>query len=212
MSNYRLGMGRRSDARDKLITAATEVLWRFGYHGATVDRICEAAQVRRGSFHYFFGGKDGLVLAAIEAAWQERQVLLDEIFSPRKEPLQRLESYFAAISKRQTSLKKQHGRVLGCFFTSLGSQLDGADPEIGRRVQQALSTYERYYVAAVCEAAAKRQLELTDPEERGRDVFAFVLGVLAQARVNDDLRRVRALGPAALAMLGADLRVEARAS
>ena len=209
-------MGRRSDARERLIAAAVETLWRYGYHGATVERICRAARARKGSFHYFFGGKDDLVLAAIGAAWQERQPLLDEIFSPRKDPLARLESYFETIRVRQRRLQKGHGRVVGCFFTSLGSQLDGAAPEIEQRVQAALETYQRYYVSAVCEAAARGQLTVDEPERKGRDVFSFVLGVLAQARVSNDLARVEALGPSALEMLGAPdptgRSLEARAS
>ncbi len=183
--------------------AAIEVLWRFGYHGATVERICEASRTRRGSFHYFFKTKDELVLEAIEAAWREREPLLDQIFSPRKDPLARLESYFDTIERRQRELMQRHGRVVGCFFTSLGSQLDGADPVIAARVQNALDTYQRYYVSAVCEAAARGQLAVSDPERRGRDIFAFVLGVLAQARVHDDFERIARLRGAALDMLGA---------
>jgi len=204
-------VGRRSDARERLITAAVETLWRYGYHGATVDRICRAARARKGSFHYFFGSKDELVLAAIDAAWEERLPLLDAIFSPRKDPLTRLESYFDAICRRQRELRDKHGRVLGCFFTSLGSQLDGAVPEVEQRVQEALETYQRYYVSAVCDAAARGQLVLDEPERKGRDVFSFVLGVLARARVSNDLARVEALGPSALDMLGAP-RMEAQAS
>lgn len=205
-------MGRKSDARDRLLTAAVDLLWRFGYHGATVERVCEASKTRRGSFHYYFGTKDELVLEAIERAWHEREPLLDEIFSPRKDPLARLECYFDTIARRQRGLRASHGRVLGCFFTSLGSQLDGASPAIPVRVKQALDTYERYYVSAVCDAAARGQLSVADPERKARDIFAFVLGVLAQARVHDDLRRVDELKGAVLEMLGVPAVREARAS
>jgi TetR/AcrR family transcriptional regulator, transcriptional repressor for nem operon len=211
-AKYPSSMGRRSDARERLVAAAIEALWRFGYHGATVERICEAAHARRGSFHYFFKTKDELVLAAIDAAWLERQPLLDAIFSPRLDPLARLEGYFDAIAMRQRSLKRSYGRVVGCFFTSLGSQLDGASPEIAARVKQALDVYQCYYVSAVCEAVARGQLVLAEPERKARDVFAFVLGVLSQARVHDDLVRVERLKTAALEMLGGCSTQEARAS
>jgi TetR/AcrR family transcriptional regulator, transcriptional repressor for nem operon len=211
-ANYSSSVGRVSDARQRLVSAAVEALWRYGYHGATVERICRGARARRGSFHHFFGTKDALVLAAIDEAWRERQPLLDAIFSPRKDPLTRLESYFDTIVSRQRNLKSSHGRVLGCFFTSLGSQLDGASPEIAARVQGALDTYRRYYVSAVCEAAARGQLGLTDPERKAGDVFAFVLGVLAQARVHDDLGPIEDLKAAAFEMLGARPVREARAS
>jgi len=197
-------MGRTSDARERLITAATQTLWEFGYHGATVDRICAQAETRKGSFHYFFGSKDVLVRTAIEHAWQERQLLLDTIFSPRKEPIERLRDNFSTIVRRQQALQRLHGRVLGCFFTSLGTQLDGADPEVGARTTHALTTYERYYVSAVCDAAGRRQLEAQDPALAGRTLWSFTLGTLAGARVMNDLAMVEALPPVALAMVGAD--------
>ncbi len=205
-------MGRRSHGRERLIASAIQTLWQFGYHEATVDRICAKAETRKGSFHYFFGSKDILVRTAIEHAWEERQLLLDTIFSPRKEPIERLRDNFSTIVRRQRALQRLHGRVLGCFFTTLGSQLDGADPTVSERAKHALSTYERYYVSAVCEAVGRGQVKVHDPALAGRTLWSFTLGTLAGARVMDDLAMVEALPPVALAMVGASVEEASAAS
>lgn len=57
--------------RRKLIDAALHVIRVQGYAGATVDDICRAAGVTKGSFFHHFKGKDELALAAIRhwSAW-----------------------------------------------------------------------------------------------------------------------------------------------
>jgi len=57
--------------RRKLIDAALHVIRAQGYAGATVDDMCRAAGVTKGSFFHHFKGKDDLALAAIDhwSAW-----------------------------------------------------------------------------------------------------------------------------------------------
>jgi len=51
--------------RRKLLDAALHVIRAQGYAGATVDDICRAAGVTKGSFFHHFKGKDDLALAAV---------------------------------------------------------------------------------------------------------------------------------------------------
>src|SRR5690349_9933366 len=102
-------MGRVSDTRDKLIAAAIDPVWQQGIAAVTVDSICDAAQVRKGSFYHFFSSKADLVLAALDSHWAARRPLLDRTFSPSVAPLQRLRDYFDYVYRRQTELKQRYG-------------------------------------------------------------------------------------------------------
>jgi TetR/AcrR family transcriptional repressor of nem operon len=63
-------MGRTSDARERLIETTLDLVRRDGYGAVTVDAICEAVGVKKGSFYHFFPSKDALVIAALDWHWE----------------------------------------------------------------------------------------------------------------------------------------------
>src|SRR5207245_4265034 len=132
-------MGRVSDARERLIQAAIELIWVQGYAALTVDLICDRARVKKGSFYHFFASRDELVLAALEAHWDERRPVLDRLFSPSVPPLDRFRKYFQNIYERQVEHKKRTGQYLGCFFNAVGIGAARQHPEIATKVQGILA-------------------------------------------------------------------------
>jgi TetR/AcrR family transcriptional repressor of nem operon len=54
------------DTRAKLLDAARDVIRTKGYAGSTVDDICAAAGVTKGSFFHYFDSKEALGIAAVE--------------------------------------------------------------------------------------------------------------------------------------------------
>src|SRR5262249_2566506 len=57
------GMGRVSDARQRLMDAVCELIWAGSYGSTTIDQICEKAGVKKGSFYHFFDSKADLAVA-----------------------------------------------------------------------------------------------------------------------------------------------------
>jgi TetR/AcrR family transcriptional regulator, transcriptional repressor for nem operon len=55
-----------SETRAKLLDAARDVIRTQGYAGSTVDDICTAAGVTKGSFFHHFDSKEALGIAAVE--------------------------------------------------------------------------------------------------------------------------------------------------
>src|SRR6201986_4160382 len=100
-------MGRASDAKEKLMDAVSELIWTGSYGSTTIDQICDKAEVKKGSFYYFFESKSDLALAAVETNWQARKTELDAIFSPTVPPLERLAQFAASCYKNQAQLKQK---------------------------------------------------------------------------------------------------------
>lgn len=58
---------RRSATRARLLEGALEVFAERGFHGASVEDICDRAGFTRGAFYSNFASKDELVLALFQA-------------------------------------------------------------------------------------------------------------------------------------------------
>ena len=75
MSKQRLAAGPDRPARDAdrtraaILDAATTEFARYGLGGARVDRISTAAGANKRMLYYYFGDKEGLFLAVLEAAY-----------------------------------------------------------------------------------------------------------------------------------------------
>src|SRR5882724_3792265 len=107
-------MGRTSDAKERLMDAALELMWEESYGAVTIDDICTRADVKKGSFYYFFKSKSELAVAALERMWLETsKPRMDSMFSPSIEPLTRITSYLEHIHEFQAEIKAKHGKVLG---------------------------------------------------------------------------------------------------
>ncbi len=63
---YLQGMGRTSDARNKILDAARVLVEQRGYTALGVGEICSTAGVPKGSFYYFFESKQALALTVID--------------------------------------------------------------------------------------------------------------------------------------------------
>jgi AcrR family transcriptional regulator len=55
--------------RARILSAATDEFARFGLGGARVDRIAAAADTNKRMLYYYFGNKEGLFLAVLEATY-----------------------------------------------------------------------------------------------------------------------------------------------
>ncbi len=189
-------MGRVSDSRERLIEATIDLIRRESMSGVTVDKICELAQVKKGSFYHFFESKDELVVAALDAHWQKRKPVLDQLYSPSVAPVERLRGYFADVHQKQLELRHKYGGFVGCLFSSVGAGVSETSPEIRAKVQEILGTYERYYESAL------REMQVPEPSAKAKSLFAFMEGVLGQARIHDDIQLIKRLGDDAFRFLG----------
>ena len=79
--------------RDRILSAATAEFSRHGLAGARVDRIAERAGANKRMLYHYFGAKDELFLAALEASYERIRSAergLDLEHSDPREALKRL--------------------------------------------------------------------------------------------------------------------------
>ncbi len=196
-------MGRTSDARERLMEAAYDLIWEHSYGAVTIDAICERAGVKKGSFYYFFDSKSELAVAAIDAWWVERKVLIDEMFRPEVPPLERLRNYLDFISLRQVKSYEESGQVLGCPLFTLGTEICTQDEHIRARIHEILACLGRYFEGAIIEAQAAGEIEGRNAVAKARFLVAYSAGTLTRARIENNVEPLRNLAADAFELIGA---------
>ena len=75
-----------NNTKQKLIDTAWELLWTSSYGAVSVDDICKAAGVKKGSFYHFFPSKVDLAIAAMEETFACIKPEYDAMFSASNPP------------------------------------------------------------------------------------------------------------------------------
>ncbi len=195
-------MGRVTDNRSKLMDAVLELLWTGSYGSTTIDQICEKADVRKGSFYYYFDSKADLAVAAIDAHWQQKRAESDFLFSPTIPPLQRLKNYFDMAYRFQSEIKQKYGHVLGCPLFALGAEICTQEPELQKKIQEILGYKLKYLESAIRDAHAGGLVDAMDASTKARMIHTYYEGLLTQARIQNDVEVLRDAAPGAFAILG----------
>ncbi|HAM72566.1 MAG TPA: TetR/AcrR family transcriptional regulator [Verrucomicrobiales bacterium] len=194
-------MARTSDARERLLEAALELIWTSSYGAVSVDDICERAGVKKGSFYHFFESKAELALQAYDAHWSEIQTKLDAVFSPQTPPLARLENWCQAVYEDQKQRFLESGRVCGCPFANVGSELSTLDERLRRKSLEMLERGSRYLESAVAEGVRLGQIPAVDPKAAAHEIYALFMGQMLQAKLANNPETLRDLGPQVLKLL-----------
>src|SRR5581483_6082286 len=116
----------------------------------SVDDICHRAGVQKGSFYHFFPSKSELAIAAFDFYWEEnRRPQLERVFSAHIPPLERFERYCEQVYQNQLIRLKQTGKVCGCPFSSIGSEVSSRDEKIRQKSEELSNRIRAYLESAL---------------------------------------------------------------
>jgi TetR/AcrR family transcriptional repressor of nem operon len=197
-----LGMGRKSDSRQRLIDAAHELIWSYSYGSVTIEAICDRAGVKKGSFYYFFDSKSDLAFAAISAWWVERKQLIEDLVPADAPLLDRVLKYLDYVTENQLEDYEENGQVLGCPLFTLGSEICTQDGRLTSLIQEILTGGARLFEQAIREAQASGEVAGSNAEVKGRLLWAYYEGTLTRARIENNPELIRRLSSDALELIG----------
>jgi TetR/AcrR family transcriptional regulator, transcriptional repressor for nem operon len=194
---------RESDTKQKLLDTAATLIWESSYGSISVDDICSRAGVNKGSFYYAFKSKSDLAAAAAEDHWNKKRGLMDEIFSSQVPPLERLEKYCDRIVEVQIDKYEKFGKVCGCPFSSIGSELSTQDEQIRKKAHELSERTMKYLACTLRDAAAEGLLDAKDPVELARQIFCFASGLITQAKIENNPDVLKCLKNGIFRLVGA---------
>jgi TetR/AcrR family transcriptional regulator, transcriptional repressor for nem operon len=202
-------MGRTSDAREKILSAAQSLIELRGYSALGVAEICKAADVPKGSFYYFFESKEALALAVIDEHWADQERAWRRILTGQAAPLQRLRQLFEATEAAQLAGQQSCGTVSGCLFGNLTLEMSNHTEAVRTRLQEIFDAQVDLVAPVIVEALARKEIIVADPREAARSVVAQLEGQVLLAKLYNNTQLLGPLWANCLALLGARAPSEA---
>lgn len=185
--SYTRHMGRTSDARDRLLNAACELMLRRGYGALGVAEICAHADVRKGSFYHFFPSKQALTLAAIDAHWARQRADWTAILSAPTPALSRLEKLVQQQVSAQRHARKAGGAVTGCLFGNLALELSNQEQEVRHRLEEIFDEQIDLVESALRDAAEEGAIPRPAADRvTARAIVAQIEGMVLLAKLGND--------------------------
>jgi len=171
------------------IDAAGKLFWDQGYHATSIEDLCQATGLLRGSLYSAFGDKKGMLLAAIDQYAEKNLARLAKSLSSREPTREGLRKALLYYTRTPTVLAGRHG----CLVTNTALEMLPEDPDVEDRVERIFRQMTALLSAAVVRGQAAG---LFNPNLDERAVGDYLLCVIEGLRV---LGKVRTYGEKELA-------------
>lgn len=173
--------------RDRLLEAAAGLMMRQSYSTVSVDEICKAAEVKKGTFYHHFPSKVELALATFDHIWSEcRNELVTCLNDVSLQPEQRLAAFADSVVDYHRQTYKTEGKVYGCPLCNAGSELGAQDEQIRRKMEELFCDSVGLFAALVAELPAYKNAGHDLCAETARALMCFMMGVEYQAKIAND--------------------------
>lgn len=177
-------MGRTSDARERIVRSAARLFLTRSYDGVSVDELCAAADVRKGSFYYYFASKPELAAAVIDFHADALIALMAEVRTGTS--MERLYGLADVTGGIQERYQERFGRIVGCPFGNLAAELSTVDDLVRARVAAAFERWEGQITTVCREVAADGGLRPgLDPDRLARAILAQAQGQILLAKATN---------------------------
>lgn len=178
-----------NDTKERLVETAIDLIWKSSYGSVSVDEICKAADVRKGSFYHYFPSKIDLALAAMDATYGHFKPLLDDVFSLATPPIERFKKYIVLGYEKQKEIAGKHGMVCGCPMASLASEMAPQDKSIHDKTDEIFGSKVKYYESTLRDMIAEGMLtEDTDIKMTACNIHSFIMGQFMTARIQNSIK------------------------
>lgn len=200
-------MAPGTDTRERLIATAAGLWHARSYADVGVSEICEAADVRKGSFYHFFPSKRDLALAVIDERWERLGLgAMAPILTGPLAPLDRLRALIERGLQMQAELRAAgDGGAPGCSFGNLAVELSTVDEVLRERLERLFGDWAALIRGALDDAVAAGEIHPIDTGRAARAMLAYIEGLAVLVKTSNDTGAIAEIAPLALRLVGADV-------
>ena len=173
--------------KQKLLAAAERLMLAQGYAATTVDDICGAARLTKGSFFHYFASKEALGRELLERFCRTAQRRMREApCCGQADPLRRVLGHID-FAMEQMGRQQRAGQVCGCLLGTFAQELSDTHPGIRAVCAEAFSQWAGAFKKDV-DAAKARYAPRATWETKGlaEHFVAVIEGALLMAKAQQD--------------------------
>lgn len=189
-------MVNETDTRQRILEAARDLIYARSYADVGIAAICERAGVQKGSFYHFFPSKRDLTLAVLDDFYERTKENVGRAFWPDIPPMARLQRLAEMAYEIQKQYVDETGKVLGCAFGNLATEMSTQDEVIREKIEQIFSRFRAGIAQVLKEASELGELPGVDIEATAQAMLAYFEGVMMMAKTQNNLDLLRQLLPA----------------
>jgi TetR/AcrR family transcriptional repressor of nem operon len=195
-------VGRKSDARERILDAGAELFRQRAYTSIGVAEICTAAGVPKGSFYYFFASKQALAMEVINEHWSWQRGEWTRILAEPGAVAERLRSLFFATAEMQSKALEGTGAVTGCLFGNLALEISSQDDPTRTRLQEIFDEQIDIVETVIRDGMADGELRSADPRGAAKSIVAQIEGLVLFAKLFNDPGQLDQLWQNSMNLLG----------
>lgn len=188
---------RPSEARQRLLAAATKTFYAEGIHSVGVDRLIAEAQVTRATFYRHFPGKEDLVLSYLREVHAMERATVDAAIADNASPVDALLAIAGSIAQAI-----QSPGFRGCAFLNAAAEYPATDQPVHQEIiahrqwfLDTLTTMMAQVHQGTADSAARHFVMLRDGAMAAGCLFdpalvteTFLRGIEGLLRVNAERR------------------------
>lgn len=161
-----------SEARERLVEAASRLFYQFGYQAVGVDRIVSNSGVAKMTLYRHFTSKDDLIVEYLERYAAEFWTWFAAATAELDDPLEKLLAVFAALEERCRS-----ARCVGCPFQAAAAEFPDRDHPANRAARAHKEELRRRLARMAQDAGT------TEPDAVANQLALIMEGALASVRL-----------------------------
>jgi TetR/AcrR family transcriptional repressor of nem operon len=173
-----------SPTKERLLDAAQELMLAKGFAATTVDEICEAAELTKGSFFHYFESKDELGKQLLERFCADGAKLHATFCqSNETDPLKRVYNYIDGAIK----IAKDPVMSKGCLLGLFAQELCDTNPQIRDMCKKGFDDWGKTFGEELARAKARYAPQAAfEPRELADHLIAVMEGsmILGKTRRN----------------------------
>ncbi len=180
-------MAKNSSTKDVLLDKAQQLMLGKGFSGTSVEEICKAAKVTKGSFFHYFDSKDELAQVLIERFCIESQKKHGDFMGKNPDPLKRVYAYLDSFIR----FSKDPEMAKGCLLGAFAQELSDSSPKMRAACCCGFENWAKSFAKVLMEAKKFHSpKKAVDPKSLAEHLIAVLEGSLILAKSQGNASQV----------------------